>query len=168
EVRVYNRALSPAEASVVPLLESISQIAAIPPERRTQAQSDKLAFCFLDQQAPRQIREALCELRDLRKERDLLFDSIPTVMVMQEGEQPRDAFVLKRGAYNAPGEKVAAAVPAILPPLHAEWQNNRLGLARWLVDRSNPLTARVTVNRLLQMLFGAGLVKALASFLSQA
>ena len=167
EVRVYNRALSPAEAAVVPLLESVSQIAAIPPENRTQAQSDKLAFCFLDQHAPRPIREALCELRDLRKERESLFESIPTVMVMKEGEKPRDAFVLKRGAYNAPGEKVAAGVPAILPPLHAEWQNNRLGLARWLVDRSNPLTARVTVNRLWQMLFGAGLVKTVEDFGSQ-
>jgi hypothetical protein len=167
EVRVYNRALSPAEAAVVPLLESVSQIAAIPPERRTQAQSNKLDFCFLDRQAPRPIREALCELRDLRRERELLFDSIPTVMVMQEGEKPRDAFVLKRGAYNAPGEKVAAGVPAILPSLRGNWESNRLGLARWLVDRSNPLTARVTVNRLWQMLFGVGLVKTVEDFGSQ-
>jgi hypothetical protein len=88
-------------------------------------------------------------------------------MVMKEGEKPRDAFILKRGAYDNPGEKVSPGVPAILPPLHQEWENNRLGLARWLVDSSNPLTARVTVNRLWQQLFGNGLIKTVEDFGTQ-
>ena len=88
-------------------------------------------------------------------------------MVMQESEKPRGTFLLKRGAYDAPGEKVEAGVPAILAPLNPDWEKNRLGLARWLVDRSNPLTARVTVNRFWQMLFSVGLVKTAENFGSQ-
>ena len=85
---------------------------------------------------------------------------------MTEGK-PRDTFVLKRGAYDNPGDRVTPGVPGILPPLNPEWPNNRLGLARWLVDRANPLTARVTVNRFWQMYFGTGLVKTVQDFGSQ-
>lgn len=68
------------------------------------------------------------------------------------------ANILMRGAYDQPGEEVAAAVPAALPPLPAGAPRNRLGLAQWTVDRTNPLTARVTVNRFWQEVFGQGLV----------
>ena len=77
-------------------------------------------------------------------------------MVMSDGDKPRDAFLLKRGAYDAHGEKVTPGVPAILPQPPADYPKNRLGLARWLADKSNPLTARVTVNRFWQMYFGTG------------
>jgi hypothetical protein len=88
-------------------------------------------------------------------------------MVMQEMQPRRDAFVLVRGAYDRPGEKVAANVPGSLPPLPASARNDRLGFARWLVDPANPLTARVAVNRYWQMLFGTGLVKTVEDFGSQ-
>ena len=88
-------------------------------------------------------------------------------MVMQERPQPRDTFLLVRGAYDKPGEKVAPGLPAILPPLPAGARNDRLGLARWLASPSNPLTARVMVNRLWQMYFGVGIVKTVEDFGSQ-
>ena len=72
---------------------------------------------------------------------------VTRVMVMQEAEKPRDSFVLLRGAYDKHGEKVSPGVPEVLPPLPADAPPNRLALARWLVDPSHPLTARVTVNR---------------------
>ena len=81
--------------------------------------------------------------------------------------EPRDAHLLVRGNYDRPGERVARATPAWLPPMPADAPNNRLGLALWLVDPSHPLTARVAVNRYWQMLFGTGLVKSADNFGSQ-
>jgi hypothetical protein len=92
----------------------------------------------------------------------------PTVMVMREMEKPRDAFVLKRGEYDQRGEKVTAGLPAILPPMPGGEPMNRLGLARWLVNGEHPLTARVQVNRLWEVLFGTGLVKSGENFGTQA
>jgi len=83
---------------------------------------------------------------------------LPTTLVMQELPQPRPTYVLERGAYDRPGAAVAAATPAMLPAMGAELPQNRLGLALWLVDAENPLTARVIVNRFWQSLFGTGLV----------
>src|SRR5205085_10691918 len=137
------------------------------PEARSQAEADKLRFAFLEKAAPKEVRRARDELLAARHERLQFWQSIPTVMVMAASDKPRDAFVLKRGAYDNPGEKVVPGVPAVLPPLKADWPNNRLGLARWLVDRSNPLTARVTVNRFWQTYFGTGLVKTVQDFGSQ-
>ena len=81
---------------------------------------------------------------------------IPTVMVMKERERPRETFILKRGAYDAQGEKVSPAFAGIPEPDAPEWPKNRLGLARWLVDRDNPLTARSPSTASGQMLFGTG------------
>jgi len=83
---------------------------------------------------------------------------------MQDLLQPRPAFLLERGAYDKPGEKVERAVPAALPQLSPDAPKNRLGLAQWLVDTRNPLTARVAVNRLWQTIFGTGLVKTAEDF----
>ena len=94
--------------------------------------------------------------------------TIPTVMVMQQSEKPRESFVLVRGQYDQRGEKVDADVPASLPPLPAGAPRNRLGLAQWLVDPANPLVARVTVNRFWQSLMGKGIVKTSQDFGSQA
>jgi hypothetical protein len=88
-------------------------------------------------------------------------------MVMEEMAQPRPAFILKRGAYDAPTEKIARGVPAALPPMPESYPNNRLGFAKWLVGPEHPLTSRVAVNRFWQMLFGEGLVKTSEDFGSQ-
>ena len=167
DVRIYDRALRPAEVSVVAAAESLSEIAKIPADDRTQAQSDKLRLAFLDQYSPVKIQEAWQKLVGLRKDRAQLVESFPTVMVMQERENRRDTHLLLRGAYDAPGERVTPGIPAALPPIPEGAPNDRLGFARWLVDSSNPLTARVTVNRFWQTLFGVGLVKTVEDFGSQ-
>ncbi len=93
--------------------------------------------------------------------------AIPATMVVEELNPPRDAFVLKRGEYDKRGEKVTRGVPAALPPLPQGAPLNRLGLAKWLVDPSHPLTARVTVNRFWQHCFGTGIVKTAEDFGAQ-
>ncbi|MSQ92979.1 MAG: DUF1553 domain-containing protein [Gemmataceae bacterium] len=85
-------------------------------------------------------------------------------MIMEERKDPRDTFVLDRGIYNKYGEKVQAGIPKTFPQLPKGAPNNRLGLAKWLVAKDNPLTARVTVNRLWQQYFGIGIVKTSEDF----
>ncbi len=167
DVRAHKVALTADEAAVMALDIPIGDIAAIQPAKRTRAQSDKLALFFLERYAPVQIRDAWRRVAELREQRERMLESFPTVMVMQERPTPRDTFVLIRGAYDRLGDKVSPGVPSVLPPLPAGCANNRLGFAQWLVDPSNPLTARVTVNRFWQMYFGAGLVKTVEDFGSQ-
>jgi hypothetical protein len=93
---------------------------------------------------------------------------VPSSLVMLDMPQPRDAYVLIRGAYDHKGEKVSPGVPAaIAPALPPKAPANRLALAKWLVDPRHPLTARVTVNRFWQQAFGSGIVKTTEDFGSQ-
>jgi hypothetical protein len=101
----------------------------------------------------------LQKLRAAIDARNTYSRSLPRVMVMEDMPKARDTFILTKGIYDKPTDKVGAAVPARLPTLPPEAPRNRLGFARWLVAPENPLTARVTVNRLWQQFFGSGLVK---------
>ncbi len=167
DVRIYGAALPPELAAVVATADSITSIAMIAPERRTPAQAEKLRLAFLNQYAPPQILEAWREVAVLEREREDLWASFPTVMVMEEMAERRPTFRLNRGAYDNPGEEVFPSVPAVLPPLPEGEEANRLTFARWLVDPDHPLTARVTVNRFWQMYFGTGLVKTAENFGTQ-
>ena len=82
----------------------------------------------------------------------------PTTLVLAEKAGTPKTLMRFKGAYLAPGPEVNAAVPAVFPPLPADAPNNRLGLAKWIVDPANPLTARVEANRLWERVFGRGLV----------
>ncbi len=164
DVRIYTQALTPAQATVVATADSLTEIASIPAADRTAGQAEKLRLAFLDQYASDEIQEAWRPAEALGRERDELWDSFQTVMVMEELEPPRDTFLLVRGAYDVPGDPVSPGVPAVLPPLPESSERNRLAFARWLVEPDHPLTARVTVNRFWQMLFGTGLVKTAENF----
>ncbi|MEJ6719406.1 MAG: PSD1 and planctomycete cytochrome C domain-containing protein [Akkermansiaceae bacterium] len=92
-----------------------------------------------------------------------------TVMVMQEMEEPRDTYVLNRGVYNQPdkSQKLQPAIPASLGAGGRDFDKDRLGLAAWLTDAKNPLTARVAVNRYWQHFFGSGIVRTSENFGAQ-
>ncbi|WP_063767974.1 DUF1553 domain-containing protein [Verrucomicrobium sp. BvORR106] len=103
-------------------------------------------------------KAALKRLHDLRTAQDDLVNHAREIMVMREMEPRRATFVLARGQFDQPGEQVFPETPASILPLPADFPRNRLGLARWYVDRRNPLTARVAVNRIWQVFFGRGIV----------
>lgn len=101
-------------------------------------------------------------------------ESIPGTFIFKDLDKPREAFVMVRGQYDKPGEKVEPNVPDVFPPLKRRIATdgtpirpNRLDLAEWLLAPENPLTARVTVNRFWQQFFGNGLVKTSYDFGSQ-
>jgi hypothetical protein len=164
DVRIYMEALTAEQAAVVATGETLTEIARIAPASRTAGQAGKLRLAFLDQYAVPEVREAWQNVKDMERERAALWDSFPTVMVMEEMEPRRDTFRLIRGAYDVPGERVDPGVPAVLPPMPDDATNDRLGFARWLVQPDHPLTARVAVNRFWQMYFGTGLVKTSENF----
>ncbi len=129
-----------------------------------QAQLD-LLFGHSFNDPPSDHDKLIQERQQLWKEYLQKFRSLPTTMVMQELPTPRPTYVLKRGAYDAHGEQVTAAVPEqLLGSWPADAPRNRLGLAKWLTQPSHPLTARVVVNRIWAQLFGTGLVKTLEDF----
>lgn len=161
----YLRTLSKPE---VP--QPVQDAARLDPPARDDAQRKLLRDYFLEHVfAPTKEKFVPFHARIAELDKGLadLAAQVPVSMIMQDMTPGRDTFILSRGAYDKPGEKVDRGVPAFLPPLPADAPQNRLGLARWLVDPAHPLTARVTVNRLWQQLFGTGIVKTAEDFGSQ-
>lgn len=108
------------------------------------------------------------ESKRLKSDRNAVERSVEKAMVMREREEIRETRVLVRGQYDQPGELVERGTPAFLPPLKKSGDvASRKDLAEWLVDRENPLTARVAVNRFWQLFFGVGLVKTAEDFGNQ-
>ena len=107
------------------------------------------------------------DLKNLRMQSNVLREPIFEVMVMDEMPQPRQAYVLARGAYDQLLEPVNPGTPLSVLSFKDNLEPDRLGLASWLFDPDNPLPARVTVNRFWQHYFGIGLVKTVDDFGSQ-
>lgn len=141
---------------------AIAGIARKEPFDRTAAEAAQLADYRANQDV--EYRTAASRVAQLRSEVDQTDLQIPTALVMDELPTPRPTYVLIRGSYQNRGDQVNAATPAVLPAMAPNLPRNRLGLARWLVDRANPLPARVTVNRLWQSFFGTGLVATAEDF----
>ena len=134
------------------------------PDKRSAEDQAELKKYFADYaKATKPNRIALANLEDRLK---VIAQKFPT-MVMDVAEKPRDTFILNRGDYAQPTVKVTSNTPAMLPPLPTGAPANRLGLAQWVTMREHPLTARVEVNRLWQIVFGTGLVATAADFGAQ-
>ena len=104
-------------------------------------------------------------LLGLQQEKKAMMKRGNYTLIMQEHPKQKPfAHVLDRGLYSAKGEKVLGGVPSALPALKEGQSRDRLGLAQWLVDKRNPLTARVTVNRYWHYLFGRGIVETTEDF----
>jgi len=121
-----------------------------------------------DQGEQDQLKEWKEALKSLQQERDAIKQTVPAALVMKEREEVRPTYILKRGAYDQPGDQVERGVPSFLPPMQSEASvKSRMDLAQWLMDPDHPLTARVAVNRFWQQLFGVGLVKTSEDFGAQ-
>jgi cytochrome c553 len=160
EVRIYARELAPAEVRDAMGVDPIGETLAIDPEKRTPAQQEALRDHYL-KTADTEYQSVLAKIADTKKRETEINARVATVMVMREMSPPRPTFLLKRGAYNAPGDPVSPGVPAALPPMPKGAPPDRLGLAMWLTDPSHPLTSRVAVNRFWYQYFGVGLVKSM-------
>ncbi len=114
--------------------------------------------------------EPTSKLTELKNQKQGLEQSLIRSFVYRDMPQPRPSYVMIRGAYDKRGEQVEPNVPAVFPSLKLKTETarpTRLDLANWIVDQDNPLTARVTVNRIWQQFFGTGLVKSSYDFGSQ-
>jgi mono/diheme cytochrome c family protein len=146
---------------------AIVKILDTPLEKRTEKQRQELTTYFRQHFAG-DITEADRALAKAKSARSAFEESIPTVMVMQDLPQPREAHILIRGEYDKPGERVEPGLPRLFGALPDGAPMNRLGLAKWIVKPDNPLTARVAVNRFWEKFFGVGIVKTSENLGSQA
>ncbi len=164
DVRFYRRALSGEDARLIFLHGYLPIIAKSRGNRTDNERSDLQRF-YKENYAVDYLRSEAA-LAEARKRKDEFYGKIPTTLIMEEMNPPRDTFVFVRGDFRNKGEKVSPGTPAVLPPLPGG-PVNRMALARWLVAREHPLMARVTVNRYWAMFFGAGLVNTVNDFGSQ-
>ena len=154
----WEKKLAGAPGDLLALPEKVRQLLAVPAEARTDQQKKDLAeeFKQLDpERIPLNIVHAGLKLRQ-----NQLAASITSTLVMKERTEPRENFIHIRGDFLRKGAPVKPGVPRVLPSLAAAEgvEPTRLDLARWLVAANNPLTPRVTVNRLWQQYFGQGIV----------
>src|SRR5437867_10013103 len=166
DFRVFNRALTSLEVADVAGREDLRAAWSASPDSLSATQRGGLLDYYLANVYP-PARQFFADLTSLRREQSRAVNPIPEIMVMDELPRPKPAYILKRGAYDSPGEPVSADTPAVLPPFPAGAPRNRLGLAQWLLAPDNPLTARVTVNRAWQMMFGQGIVETSDNFGAQ-
>ena len=128
------------------------------------AQARQLLERFYREVIDEEYRQNVRELAATQLRRDYIYSRSTTTLVMQERPEPPRAWVLERGEYDRRQDEVTPDVPGVLPPLAEQGPRDRLALAKWLVHPDHPLTARVTVNRLWQSVFGVGLVKTAEDF----
>ena len=163
DFRFYARNLSPEEASRLPYEDYVSEVVAKPMATWSDDEFNVVSeFYFAQRDEP--ARALTAQLPALDAELDRLSKDGTITLVSEEAPGPAYADVLTRGIYTARTQRVLADVPHFLPPLAPGEPHNRLGLADWTVSPANPLTARVTVNRMWQELFGTGIVETTEDF----
>lgn len=162
ELLVFHQELTPLEVAALGAQYEPRPANATSPDAE---QSARFEHYLRRHDAP--FLQAQQELSALRQEENELVTKVRQIMTMQELEQPRATYLLKRGAYDAKAEQVAADTPAGILSFPADLPRNRLGLARWMTADRNPLVGRVAVNRFWSLFFGRGLVASVEDFGAQ-
>jgi hypothetical protein len=163
DVRVYGRTLTGPEAGLLAQVPRALDLLAKPAASRTPKETDEL-FGWWALNLDKPSRELNAKLAQLQQEENAIRARGTVAHVMQEKKTEPIAYILFRGDYDKRRDKVKAATPPSLPPMPKDLPRNRLGFARWLLRPDHPLTARVTVNRFWQQIFGTGLVRTAGDF----
>ena len=167
DLRILSRTLNEPEVRLLSLWDAVESAATKDAKDLNERERDALTAYFLVRR-DRPYQKATKDLASLQDEKHAIVRRSPITLVMQERKDSKPvAHVLNRGMYDQPREEVGPGTPGVLPPMADSLPRNRLGLAKWLVDDANPLTARVTVNRFWQEVFGAGIVRTAEDFGSQ-
>jgi hypothetical protein len=156
----------PHAATTATAPPAIRAIAAIAPDKRTADQTDQITKYFRSTRPELNALAAQREDVERRLSDEYKPDKMPIMKELPLAEQ-RKTHVFNRGSFLSPGEEVSPGTPEIFPPFGADLPRNRLGLAKWLVDRKNPLTARLVANRHWEQLFDKGIVLTSEDFGSQ-
>jgi hypothetical protein len=164
EIKVFDRALTPLEAAQF-CDRATRTLPKKSAELTAELRRDLMAYYLSAVDA--EYMKLLATLQELRKQHCALVEPVAEIMVMKELPAERPTYLLKRGSYDAPADRVKRGTPASLPSFTDSRSRNRLGLAQWLTDQEHPLTARVAVNRWWQALFGRGIVSTPEDFGSQ-
>ncbi|MBM49442.1 MAG: hypothetical protein CMP27_06390 [Roseibacillus sp.] len=157
DMRIYSRTLSSGEIMVLADSGPLRAILATAPRERSLEQNKTLFETFLHTR-DKQFATLIDKVAKLKSQREGLNGKAAITHIQKEKPGMAMANILMRGQYSKKGDEVKANTPSALPPLPREAPRNRLGLARWAVSPENPLTARVTVNRFWQEIFGQGIV----------
>ena len=163
DFRLYGRTLTAEEVKRLPYEDYAAEITSRPMSQWDRDQFHVVSdfyFANVDESA----KAINSQIQQLDAQLDKLSEGGDISIVAQEKPSIAYANVLTRGVYTARKERVEANTPHFLPPLPPGVPHNRLALANWTVSPENPLTARVTVNRMWNELFGAGLVETTEDF----
>lgn len=163
---VFNKKLSAIEVLQIADAGTLDKLKKKPVADLSDQEKDKFIQYYLSANS-NSYNQAL---RKLEKDRLALVDSMDNVkqiMVMKEKSTPRQAYILDRGQYDSPTDSVFPNTPDHIFGFSDDLPKNRIGLAQWITDPENPLTARVTVNRYWQNIFGRGIVKTAEDFGNQ-
>jgi hypothetical protein len=163
DFRFYSRELAADEAARLPFEDYVSEIVRKPLSEWTEDEF-KVVSDFYFARRDEVVPSLIVKIAELNHELDGLSKDGSTTLVSEEAPGLAYADMLTRGVYDARTERVQPGVPHFLPPLPAGAEPDRLGLAEWTVSAANPLTARVTVNRMWQEIFGTGIVETTEDF----
>ena len=162
DLTIHGRAFTAAEVEGIAKAGVLQRLVELPAEERPAAAAG--LFDWWLGSHDKAFITATARVAELEGERAEILRRGSIAHVMNEREGMPKAQVLDRGEYDRPKEEVTADTPEVLPPFPADLPRNRLGLAKWLLRPEHPLTARVTVNRFWQEVFGTGLVRTAGDF----
>ncbi len=166
DLLVYNKELSEIEVLKISNPSALEQLKSKSYAALSDEEKQKWINYYLSEKS-NDYSKTLVELTEKRRALVDSVEPIQQIMVMKERKEPRKTHILDRGQYDAPTEEVFPNMPETILAMGEEYPKNRIGLAKWIINKENPLTARVAVNRYWQNIFGRGIVKTSEDFGNQ-